>query len=69
VVTTKEIGQQHAEEASRSRYLWVSAHSHVAKICATQHRTRARKLCEHFARKFSTMAISCVYSGAARSLR
>jgi hypothetical protein len=68
-MTTKEIAAWHEQEAAQSQNLWISANTHVAKICRVQHRARARVICLHFARKFDNMAISCVYKGAARMLK
>ena len=68
-MTTREIGKDHERTAERSQPLWKSAHAHIAHICATYHRARARRMCRFYARKFSAMAISGVYESASKQLR
>lgn len=68
-MTTKEIGKQYEEYAQDSMYLWKSVYLHIARICKTYHRTRARKMLLNNAKLTKGMAISSSYEFAAQRLR
>ncbi len=69
--STKDIAQMYQELADNSSHkngLWKGAYEETARVCRTYPRSRAEKMLRRMALRYSSMAISSVFLGAANQL-